>query len=239
MEQVEATVRETIYRNAENGYSVVQVKAGQRLTTVVGVLPEMSSGEQVIFTGEWMEHPQYGRQLRCTSCQIQKPTSLLGIERYLGSGLIRGVGPSTAKQIVEHFGMETMEVLTEHPERLQEVHGMGRKRWRQIAESFQEQQAARESMIFLQSYGIPANLSVKISKLYGERTADLEKPSDIEADRALYHTAERLLHFSCTPQTVLAATLCLADIQRSNIINIIEGVRYGLPVAQINAFLKY
>ena len=133
MEQVEATVRETIYRNAENGYSVVQVKAGQRLTTVVGVLPEMSSGEQVIFTGEWMEHPQYGRQLRCTSCQIQKPTSLLGIERYLGSGLIRGVGPSTAKQIVEHFGMETMEVLTEHPERLQEVHGMGRKRWRQIA----------------------------------------------------------------------------------------------------------
>ena len=116
MEQVEATVRETIYRNAENGYSVVQVKAGQRLTTVVGVLPEMSSGEQVIFTGEWMEHPQYGRQLRCTSCQIQKPTSLLGIERYLGSGLIRGVGPSTAKQIVEHFGMETMEVLTEHPE---------------------------------------------------------------------------------------------------------------------------
>ena len=173
MEQVEATVRETIYRNAENGYSVVQVKAGQRLTTVVGVLPEMSSGEQVIFTGEWMEHPQYGRQLRCTSCQIQKPTSLLGIERYLGSGLIRGVGPSTAKQIVEHFGMETMEVLTEHPERLQEVHGMGRKRWRQIAESFQEQQAARESMIFLQSYGIPANLSVKISKLYGERTADV------------------------------------------------------------------
>lgn len=75
--------------------------------------------------------------------------------------------------------------------------------------------------------------------VYGERTADLEKPSDIEADRALYHTAERLLHFSCTPQTVLAATLCLADIQRSNIINIIEGVRYGLPVAQINAFLKY
>lgn len=196
MEQVEATVRETIYRNAENGYSVVQVKAGQRLTTVVGVLPEMSSGEQVIFTGEWMEHPQYGRQLRCTSCQIQKPTSLLGIERYLGSGLIRGVGPSTAKQIVEHFGMETMEVLTEHPERLQEVHGMGRKRWRQIAESFQEQQAARESMIFLQSYGIPANLSVKISKLYGERTADVIRANPYrlveDLDGVGFLTADRI-----------------------------------------------
>ena len=112
MEQVEATVRETIYRNAENGYSVGQVKAGQRLTTVVGVLPEMSSGEQVIFTGEWMEHPQYGRQLRCTSCQIQKPTSLLGIERYLGSGLIRGVGPSTAKQIVEVIKTAAPDMFT-------------------------------------------------------------------------------------------------------------------------------
>ena len=75
--------------------------------------------------------------------------------------------------------------------------------------------------------------------VYGERTEELDKPSDIEAGKALYRAAERLLHFSCTPQTVLAAVLCLADIQRSNIINIIEGVRYGLPAAQINAFLKY
>ena len=130
MEQVEATVQETIYRNEDNGYSVVQVTIGKKQTTVVGVLPRMSSGEQVVFSGEWTEHPQYGRQLKCVSCQIQKPTSLLGIERYLGSGLIHGVGPSTARQIVNHFGMETLEVLTEHPERLQEVHGMGRKRWR-------------------------------------------------------------------------------------------------------------
>ena len=93
---------------------------------------------------------------------------------------------------------------------------------------------ARDLNEFLRLYN-----DSRAKAVYGERTADLEKPSDIEADRALYHTAERLLHFSCTPQTVLAATLCLADIQRSNIINIIEGVRYGLPVAQINAFLKY
>ena len=139
MEQVEATVRETIYRNEENGYSVVQCKGDRRAFTAVGSLPMLTSGERVTFSGEWTEHPQYGPQFRVTACQIHQPTSLLGIERYLGSGLIHGVGPSTARQIVQHFGMETLEVLSEHPERLQEVPGMGRKRWRQIAESFQEQ----------------------------------------------------------------------------------------------------
>lgn len=173
MAQVEATVRETIFRNEENGYSVVQAMSGKRTVTIVGVLPELSSGEQAVFEGEWIEHPQYGRQLKCTACRLQRPTSLLGMERYLGSGLIRGVGPSTARQIVSHFGLDTFEVLSEHPERLQEVPGMGRRRWRQIAENFQEQQAAREAMVYLQSYGIPARLALKISRLYGDRTPEV------------------------------------------------------------------
>ncbi len=170
MEQVEASVLGTIYRNEENGYSVLMARMGRSEITIVGVLPELTAGEQAIFSGEWVEHPQYGRQLKCSGCQLQKPTTLLGIERYLGSGLIHGVGPSTAKLIVRQFGEETLTVLSEHPERLQEVPKMGKKRWIQIAESFREQQNAREAMIFLQSYGIPANLSVKISRLYGERT---------------------------------------------------------------------
>ena len=170
MEQVEASVLGTIYRNAENGYSVVTVRSGRHEVTVVGTLPELTPGEQAVFTGEWIEHPQYGRQLKCTGCALQKPTTLLGIERYLGSGLIRGVGPSTAKMIVRYFGEETLTVLSEHPERLQEVPKMGKKRWMQIAEAYREQQGAREAMVFLQSYGIPATLSVKISKLYGDRT---------------------------------------------------------------------
>ena len=170
MEQVEASVLGTIYRNEENGYSVVTVRSGRHEVTVVGTLPELTTGEQAVFTGEWVEHPQYGRQLKCTGCTLQKPTTLLGIERYLGSGLIRGVGPSTAKMIVRYFGEETLTVLSEHPERLQEVPKMGKKRWMQIAEAYREQQGAREAMVFLQSYGIPAALSVKISKLYGDRT---------------------------------------------------------------------
>ena len=173
MDQVEASVLGTVFRNADNGYSVVTARMGRSEITIVGVLPELSAGEQAVFTGEWVEHPQYGRQLKCSTCAVQTPTTLLGIERYLGSGLIRGVGPSTAKMIVKTFGEETLTVLSEHPERLQEVPKMGSKRWMQIAESFREQQKAREAMIFLQSYGIPANLSVKISRLYGENTPEV------------------------------------------------------------------
>ena len=173
MEQVEASVLGTVYRNDENGYSVVMARMGRSEITVVGVLPELTAGEQAVFSGEWVEHPQYGRQLKCSACQLQKPTTLLGIERYLGSGLIDGVGPSTAKLIVQHFGEETLTVLSEHPERLQEVPKIGKKRWIQIAESFREQQQAREAMVFLQSYGIPASLSVKISRLYGERAPEV------------------------------------------------------------------
>lgn len=170
MEQVEASVLGTVYRNAENGYSVVMARMGRSEITIVGTLPELTQGEQAVFSGEWVEHPQYGRQLKCAACQLQQPTTLLGIERYLGSGLIQGVGPSTAKLIVRHFGEETLTVLSEHPERLAEVPKMGKKRWKQIAEAFREQQTAREAMVFLQTYGVPATLSVKISKLYGERT---------------------------------------------------------------------
>lgn len=170
MEQIEASVVGTVYRNHDNGYSVVTIRTGRSETTVVGVLPMLSSGEQVVLSGDWVEHPQYGRQFKCNLCQVQTPTTLLGIERYLGSGLIRGVGPSTAREIVKCFGEETLTVLSEHPERLQEVPKMGKKRWMQIAESFQEQQRAREAMVFLQSYGVPANLAMKITKLYGENT---------------------------------------------------------------------
>ncbi|MGN0779534.1 MAG: AAA family ATPase, partial [Aristaeellaceae bacterium] len=170
MEQVEASILGTVYRNAENGYSVVMAKVGRSEITVVGTLPELTQGEQAVFTGEWVEHPQYGRQLKCTACTLMQPTTLLGIERYLGSGLIRGVGPSTAKLIVRHFGEDTLTILSEHPERLQELPKMGKKRWMQIADAFREQQAAREAMVFLQSYGVSANLAMKISKRYGDRT---------------------------------------------------------------------
>lgn len=196
MEQIEASILGTIYRNDENGYTVLTAREGRREITIVGTLPELHPGEQAVFTGEWISHPQYGRQLKCTAVALQKPTTLLGIERYLGSGVIHGVGPSTAKKIVEHFGEETLTILSEHPERLQEVPKMGKKRWRQIAESYREQAGAREAMVFLQTYGIPAALSVKISKLYGERTPAVirENPYRLceDLDGVGFLTADRI-----------------------------------------------
>ena len=165
--QIEAIVEDTIFRNEENGYTVMEARVGRESITVVGTLPALAPGEQVALQGAWIEHPQYGKQWKATACEIKKPTTLLGIERYLGSGLIRGMGPATAKLLVQEFGKRTLDILSEHPEQLTQVPGIGRKRAAQLAESFREQYAAREAMVFLQSYGVPPNLAVKISKLYG------------------------------------------------------------------------
>ena len=166
-EQLEAVIEDTIFRNEENGYSVMEARVGRESVTIVGTLPALAAGEQVLLSGEWVAHPQYGRQWKVSHCEIRKPTTLLGIERYLGSGLIHGIGPATAKLLVQEFGKMTLDILSEHPERLTEVPGIGRKRAAQLAQSFQEQYAAREAMVFLQSYGVPPSLAVKISRVYG------------------------------------------------------------------------
>jgi len=165
--QIEAVVEDTVFRNEENGYTVMEARVGRDTITVVGTLPALAPGEQIMLEGAWVDHPQYGKQWKATACEIRKPTTLLGIERYLGSGLIRGMGPATAKLLVQEFGKRTLDILSEHPERLTEVPGIGKKRAAQLAQSFQEQYAAREAMIFLQSYGVSPSLAVKISKIYG------------------------------------------------------------------------
>ena len=173
MEKLEGSVIGTLFRNPENGYSVITVRVGRNERSVVGAMPELNPGEQAVFTGEWVEHKTYGRQFKCSAVEIQMPTTLLGIERYLASGAIRGIGPSTARQIVEHFGEETMEVLSEHPSRLTELSGIGKKRAAMIAESFAAQQGTRQAIIFLQSYGIGAPLAIRISQFYGEKTREI------------------------------------------------------------------
>ncbi len=173
MDELKATIAETVFRNDENGYSVVQTRAGREHVTVVGILPEMAAGEAAVFQGQWMSHPQYGKQFKAVSCDIEKPSTLRGIERYLASGLIRGVGPATAKLIVEEFGLKAMDVLSEKPERLCEISGIGQKRARQIADSFREQYGARQAMVFLQTYGVPPGLAMRISKKYGDQVQNV------------------------------------------------------------------
>lgn len=196
MDQLEATVLGTVFRNPENGYSVISVRSGRNEVTVVGSLPELSPGEQAVFSGAWTEHRTYGRQFQCTACELRIPTTLLGIERYLGSGLIRGVGPSTAALIVAAFGEDTLTVLSEHPERLGEIRGIGPKRAAMIAESYLEQQGARRALVFLQSYGIPPALAVRIGKYYGDRTPEIirENPYRLcdDLEGVGFRTADRI-----------------------------------------------
>ncbi len=196
MEQLEATIEGTVFRNQENGYSVLTVRSGRSEVTVIGSLPELSPGEQAVFTGEWTEHRTYGRQFRCVSCELRTPTTLLGIERFLGSGLIHGIGPSTATLIVAAFGEDTLTVLSEHPERLCEVRGIGKKRAAMIAESFLEQQSARRAMVFLQSYGISPALAVRISRYYGDQTPEVvrENPYRLcdDLEGVGFKTADRI-----------------------------------------------
>ena len=204
MAQLECIVEDTVFRNDDNGYTVLEARAGRQEVMVVGILPALTPGEQVCFEGDWVEHPQYGRQWKATGCQLRTPTSLLGIERFLGSGLIQGVGGVTARLIVQEFGLKTLEVMTETPERLSEVSGIGKKRAQQIAESFREQFAVRQAMVFLQSYGVSPSLAVKISKRYGDRGQQLvqENPyrlvDDIEGVGFL--TADRIALSMGIPQ---------------------------------------
>ena len=151
MEIIEAFADETVFRNDENGYTVLVVKCGKTRVSAVGVMPPIAPGEKLNITGEWVEHPVYGRQIKVQSVEIEKPTTLSGIEKYLSSGMIRGIGPATAKLLVKAFGEETLDVLYAEPQRLLEVPGIGQKRAAMIMESYAEQAQQREAKVFLQS----------------------------------------------------------------------------------------
>jgi exodeoxyribonuclease V alpha subunit len=169
LERLEGVVERLTYV-AEDGYTVLRLKARRHadLVTVVGHLPEVSPGESLKLKGRWIHHAQYGRQFKAEFCEQVLPATLEGIRRYLGSGLIKGIGPVTAARIVKRFGLDTLRVLDETPERVREVLGVGRKRAGSIAHAWEEQKAIKEVMLFLQSHGVTTGLAVKIYKTYGD-----------------------------------------------------------------------
>ena len=204
METLQAVVSGVIFRNEDNNYTVMEVESKGEKFTVVGCLPTLSPGEAVSLAGEWDDHPMYGRQLRVLRCDIEMPTTLSGVERYLASGLIKGIGPSTARLIVQEFGKETLEIMTYHPEKLLAISGIGPVRYEQITTSFSEQVGTRRTMVFLQTYGISPALSMKITKQYGDKTESMlsENPyrmiDDIEGIGFL--TADRIAQSMGMPQ---------------------------------------
>ena len=174
MAQVTGIVEDIVFRNDTNGWTVLTLKQdnGHRVSCV-GIMPFINAGEQVKIEGEWTEHRDYGRQVKVSGAETVQPTTKVGIEKYLASGLIRGVGPSTAKLIVGKFGADTLAVMEAEPHRLVEVPGIGPKRAEMIIESFREHIDMQRTLMFLQGLGLSVNLSVKIFKQFGEHTERL------------------------------------------------------------------
>ena len=174
-DQLRGTVERVTYYSEETGYSVIRLNVGGRadpsgrgLVTVIGNLPEVQPGESLRLEGTWTTHQQYGRQFRAERCKQVLPATVEGIKRYLGSGLVKGVGPVTAARIVQRFGADTLRVLDETPRRLREALGVGPKRAAAVAQAWEEQKHIREVMLFLQSHGVTTALAVKIYKAYGD-----------------------------------------------------------------------
>ncbi|HSM58023.1 MAG TPA: ATP-dependent RecD-like DNA helicase [Candidatus Sulfomarinibacteraceae bacterium] len=177
--QVSGSVERITYYNPENGYSVIRLQPDSRsmllykyasgrqaLLTVVGNLPEVNPGEWLRLSGRWVNHPEYGRQFMAEQCEQALPATTEGIKRYLGSGMIRGVGKVMAERIVDKFGEETLDVIDEDPDRLRDIPGIGPKRIKSIKKAWQEQKAIKDVMVFLQSHGVSTHLAVKIYKQY-------------------------------------------------------------------------
>ena len=166
--KLEGYVEHIVYRNEENGYSVLNLVSEGKEITVVGSFHYVSEGELLELTGSYTEHPLYGEQFQAESFEMKAPRDVTAIERYLGSGAIKGIGAALAARIVRRFGKETFSILEREPERLSEIKGISERKAREIGEQLEEKRELRQAMMFLQEYGISMNLSVRIYQKYGQ-----------------------------------------------------------------------
>lgn len=167
METIKGYVDHIIYQNKDNGYAVLSMNVDDEEEICVGIFRGVDNGENLEITGEYVEHPSYGFQFKANSFKVVEPDDLLSMERYLGSGAIKGVGEALAKRIVKRFGKDTFRVIEEEPERLVEVKGISERIAQQITDQMIEKREIREAFLFLQKYGITNTLAVKIYEKYG------------------------------------------------------------------------
>jgi exodeoxyribonuclease V alpha subunit len=208
MDKLSGSIERITYYNPENGYTVLrlrpEVSQHQRtpglgfdgLATVVGNLPELTPGEHLRLQGQWDTHPKHGTQFKAEICEQTLPASVAGIESYLGSGMIKGIGPRLAERIVACFKEETFEIIEQSPQRLLEVPGIGLDRTGKITAAWEEQKHVKEIMVFLHAHGVSTNLAVKIYKTYGDASLATVKNNPYQLERDIYgvgfKTADRI-----------------------------------------------
>ena len=184
---VEGTVEHVIFRNEENGYTILNlVTEDGEAVTVVGCIPFAAAGEGMTVTGVWVEHPSYGRQMNAESVDRRMPESGDEIIAYLGSGVIKGIGPATAARLVERFGDDTLRVMEEEPERLKTVKGITAKRAVEISEAFRSLTGLRRVTEFLARYELPVNLAMQLYRAYGPEALPRLKDDPYLLTRPVY-----------------------------------------------------
>ena len=181
-------VERITFTNTENGYTVARFQADKQfgLVTIVGALAEVHAGARLKLFGRWKSHPKYGEQFEIERYVEEVPATVEGIKRYLGSGLIKGIGPVMAKRIAEKFGRYTLEIIESDIDRLIEVEGIGRKRVKMIAQAWEAQKQIKEIMLFLQSHQVSTNLAVKIYKSYGDQSISIVRNEPYRLARDIF-----------------------------------------------------
>src|SRR3954452_8499113 len=184
---LDGVLERVTFANPETGYTIARVgpaHGGSDLVTVTGALLGAQVGESLRLRGRWPSHPKYGRQFEVPSYTTVLPATTQGIQRYLGSGLIKGIGPVMAERMVAHFGVDIMHIIESEPARLIEVGGLGAKRTAKITAAWAEQKAIKEVMVFLQGVGVSTSLAVRIYKKYGDASISVVKnePYRLAAD---------------------------------------------------------
>jgi exodeoxyribonuclease V alpha subunit len=186
LSKINGQIERITFSNEENGFTIAKLKTkGEKdLITVVGSLPGINPGEVLELLGEWSNHPKFGQQFKVVKFRSIMPATAAGIEKYLGSGLIKGIGPIMAGRLVKNFGADTLEIIDTNPERLEEVEGIGKKRVQMIRNAWDAQKEIREVMVFLQGHGVSSTYAAKIYKQYGQSSIKIvqENPYRLAAD---------------------------------------------------------
>ena len=198
MEQLKGYVEHIIYRNGDNGYTVMNFISGEEEIVCVGSFRTIDEGETLEVSGNFVEHPMYGEQLKVETYHATEPDDEVSIERYLGSGAIKGIGASLAARIIKKFGKDTFRIIEEEPERLAEIKGISEKKAREIAIQMEEKKDMRGVMVFLQKYGISGVLATRIYNTYGMEIYGVmrENPYRLaeDVDGIGFRTADEIAH---------------------------------------------
>ena len=235
-EPLSGLVERVTFHSAETGFCVLRVKVrGHRdLVTVLGSAAEVHAGEHIQASGQWQQHREHGQQFRASFLQIVPPSSIEGIRRYLGSGLIKGIGPHFADRLVKAFGEGVFDVIERTPERLLEVDGIGKTRLKRITSGWAEQKAIREIMVFLQSHGVGTSRAVRIFKTYGADAIPLVKENPYRLARDIrgigFITADQIAQKLGIPKTSMLRAR--AGISYA-LLQAIENGDCGLPETEL------